>query len=352
MVSSDLSSVLFLAFCATPVDAFFFWNRHHEYIHPVLVPQVKRQESHISSNTTALPANYTGAAPSGYNATSTSSSFAFSLPANDEQNLTVQGMVVTATIPAYAVCNMPGANSATSCATVDSTVTTSSCSTTLTAGFDRYVISDCEQNITFSTQSSYSVATVTSGSAAASAFANRDIACPSPTTYVQNVVTYYVSHWRLIASGDPSSITAVVCKTDIAGEISCEDIQEVWVVHTEFVPVTTTTIVSIDRFFQYPAVVYYGAGQSMKVDSGHVNIRTSISYATSTAKYVTSTAQQIAAVTTSAQALQTSTTISTRTVFTTRTVTITLQYGLAAASTFHSSAEPCPREQILASLQF
>jgi hypothetical protein len=256
MVSSELISIILFTICAIPVHA-HFWNRHDQEIHPVLNLQIKREEdSRVLYNSTALPANYSGIASTRYNATSPSSSFTLSPPSATDggTNLAVQGMVVTATVPVYIVCNkLPAATSSSiSCSTILDTITTSSCSTTMTAGFDRYTISDCEQNITFSTQSSYSIVTVTPSSAATPALKNRD-ACPSPTysTYAQNIVTYYVCPWRSLASGDPSRITLVICKTDFAGEVACENIQEVWVVHTEYVPATIIRVVSVDRFFQY-----------------------------------------------------------------------------------------------------
>ena len=253
MVSSDLISIFLLSICAIPVDA-FFWNRHDQKTHPVANPQIKREDFETLHTSTALSASYCGAASNRYKATSPLSSFTFPPPSATYKgnNLAIQGMVVTATVPVYVVCNyLPGATPPASCSTVQETITTSFCSTTLTAGFDRYAISDCNQEITFSTQSSYSIVTVTSSHAASPpALKNPD---PSLTysTYVQNIVTYYVCPWRSLASGDPSGITLVICKTDFAGEVSCENIQEVWVVHTEYVPATVTRVVSVDRFFQY-----------------------------------------------------------------------------------------------------
>ena len=254
MVCSDICPILILALYTIPIDALFF-HRHREHIRQYPGPQSSKLQSGSLQTISDGPAQYSAIASSGYNASSSSSSFAFSPPSvvDGVADMTTLGLAITRTVPVFAICDAAAASPKGSCATIYDTIITSSCSTTLTAGFNRYVISDCDQNITFSTQSSYSVITATPNDAAASGLNQREVACPSPTqsVYVQNIVTYHVSPWRSLASGDPSSVTVVICKTDLAGEMSCEHVQEVWAVYTEFVQVTTATAISIDRFFQY-----------------------------------------------------------------------------------------------------
>ena len=206
---------------------------------PIIVPQVKRQASSAFCNSSIWSANYSA------NSTPLNSS------TNTDQLSDAQRIVVKATVPIYAVCNLPGASS--TCSTAHDIVTTSSCSTTITAAFKRFPIRDCEQNITFLTQSSYSVVTISSGVILTQGLNNRDdVACPPPTqsTYVQKIVTYHVCHWRALTSNDPSSITLIICKTDFAGRVSCKNIQEVWMVYTEYFPTITTNVIHIDQFFQ------------------------------------------------------------------------------------------------------
>jgi hypothetical protein len=170
-------------------------------------------------------------------------SYIFSVPTPRivKPTLISQGMVISSIIQLYEVCNTPGSNKR-SCSTVFETVVTTTCSTILTYAFTRATISDCSQNITFSTQSSFYLATSTISSTTTPANS-----CPSQsaTTYVQSIVSYYIAPWQSLAAHKPSNITVLVCEYDIAGISTCATIQEVWVVHTKYVPVITTSTLVI-----------------------------------------------------------------------------------------------------------
>jgi hypothetical protein len=162
--------------------------------------------------------------------------------------VTSQGMVVTSMVAAYEICNTPEVNTS-SCSTVFQNITTSQCSTILTAWFTSVTITDCDQNITFSTQSSCAVATATNDPAEISALPTGQSLSPTPTTYVQSIVSYYIAPWQSLAANTPTNITVLVCKFNQAGRETCQEIREVWTIHTEYVPVTSTSTLSLSTSF-------------------------------------------------------------------------------------------------------
>jgi hypothetical protein len=162
--------------------------------------------------------------------------------------LTSQGMVVTSMVAAYEVCNTPGSNSS-SCSTVFENITTSQCSMVFTAWFTSVTITDCDQNITFSTQSSCSLATATNGPAKTPALPTGQSPSPTNTTYLQSIVSYYIAPWQSLAANTPTNITVLVCKFDQDGQETCQDIREVWIIHTKYVPVTSTSTLSLSTSF-------------------------------------------------------------------------------------------------------
>ncbi|KAH7381770.1 hypothetical protein BKA64DRAFT_558305, partial [Cadophora sp. MPI-SDFR-AT-0126] len=147
---------------------------------------------------------------------------------------TSQGMIVTSIVPMYEVCDTPGKN-VTSCSTAFETVTTESCSTVLTYAFTKTTISDCNHNITFSSRTTYALATTTPS----------EVLPPTPVTYVQSIVSLYAAPWQSLAADTPGGITVLVCTTDFMGNESCVLIEEIWVVHTEYVPIIITSTLSI-----------------------------------------------------------------------------------------------------------
>ncbi len=156
---------------------------------------------------------------------------------------------------------MPG-KSTTSCSTAYETVTRESCSTVLTYAFSKTTISDCSHNITFSSQTTYALATttlpVTGGGPQA-----RDAASVMPVsttiTYVQSTVSYYAAPWQSLAADTPTGITVLSCVTDYSGVQTCVSIEEVWVVHTEYIPLTTTSTLCLSTSFSSVCVFpFYG----------------------------------------------------------------------------------------------
>jgi hypothetical protein len=173
---------------------------------------------------------------------SPSQSYTFSVPTPRviEPTLASQGMAVSSIIPLYEVWN-PRVLHKASCSIVFKTIVTTTCSTVLTYAFTQATISDCSQNITFSTQSSYSIVTATLTATNKPA----PNVSPSVTTYVQSIVSYYIAPWQSLAANTPSTITVQVCEYHFTSASSCTTLREVWAVYIEHVPVITTSTLII-----------------------------------------------------------------------------------------------------------
>ena len=257
-------------------------------------------------------------------------SYHFSLPAPSviEPTLTSQGMVVSSVIPLYEICNTPGLDT-TSCSTVFETIVTTACSTVLTYAFTQATVSDCSQNITFSTQSSYSLVTTTISPDVTPAPLNQPLAT---TTYIQSIVSYYIAPWQALAANTPSNVTVLVCEYDLSGSPICTTIQEVWVVSTVHIPVITTSTLIISTTLSSvrlaplpfavmltikPAMLLLGPTESITATAGLLYVSTEITY-TSISPNATTSISTI---------LPTSTSFETLTITSTlppKTITITL----------------------------
>ncbi|TVY43697.1 hypothetical protein LOCC1_G004785 [Lachnellula occidentalis] len=219
--------------------------------------------------------------------------FTYSVPSPSviTPTLTSQSMIVTSVVAAYEVCNTPAPNTTSTCSTVFRNITTSLCSTVLTAWFTSITVTDCNQNITFSTQSSYSLATATTISSTPPAFPAGQASSQGPTaaTFVQSVVSYFIAPWQSLAANTPNNITVLICKFDQDKNKICQEIQEVWVVHTESVPVTSTSMVSVSTSFTVPAVLLLGPSQSITAPKGAFELTTEIEYTSLSANGTTFT---------------------------------------------------------------
>ncbi|KAI9743482.1 MAG: hypothetical protein M1818_002795 [Claussenomyces sp. TS43310] len=197
----------------------------------------------------------------------------------------VQGLPIITTVPLYEICDPLLTN----CSTVFEAQTTTICSAVLTGFFARVTVSECDQNVTFSTKSGFQLATTLAPATATGALAARQD--QSTTMYVQSVVSYYVAPWQSIAANTPTGITVVVCTFSITGVETCSQINEVWAVHTAYVPVTMTSAVSIAAYFPSAVLLVLGGGQSLAVTPGTLELQTVVTMTTLSANETTSTIQ-------------------------------------------------------------
>lgn len=157
--------------------------------------------------------------------------------------VTSQGLVVTSVIPIYETCNLPGAKTA-SCSPSFQTFINTECSTVLTGYFTRHTVSECNELVTFSTQYDYSLATAEPVTSRVSAH-SKEYKCTSTKTSIHNITTYYAAPWQSIASNTPSDIRVKICGSFSDGTQNCTTISEVWVIHTEYVPIYHTEAISV-----------------------------------------------------------------------------------------------------------
>jgi hypothetical protein len=118
-----------------------------------------------------------------------------------------------------------------SCETVYAPIATTVCATTLTGLASKITITDCDQEVTFSTECGFTLETPTP-----IATSNASLITPAPT--VKKVFTYWLAPWQSLTAGEtPSEIDVKICTELDDGNLECDRHQEVW----EVVMVTTTT---------------------------------------------------------------------------------------------------------------
>ncbi|ESZ91739.1 hypothetical protein SBOR_7890 [Sclerotinia borealis F-4128] len=206
-----------------------------------------------------------------------------------QPTVTSQGMTVTSVIPIYETCNLPGART-TTCSPSFQTIITTICSTVLIGYFTRHTVSECNEIVTFSTQYGYSLATTRPPASTVSALHRRKETTSITTNYyVHNTTTYYAAPWQSIAAGDPSDIQVNICGLSSAGVQVCTTINEVWVVHTEYIPVYYTEAISISTLVSSTGVLAFGPAIYVTMTPGTFMLSTQIVSTTLSARNVTST---------------------------------------------------------------
>ncbi|TVY81416.1 hypothetical protein LSUE1_G002399 [Lachnellula suecica] len=285
MIYSSLLSFTIWALCALPSEASWFRRSAGHAV------RVFRSPGDTNHKTQGLNSNKKLS-------TRVSSYYTYSLPGPHASPTSQNNTLFTTRVAAYEVCNPPGLNSSSndsSCSTAFQNITTTSCSTVLTAWFSSVTVTDCDQNITFSTQSSYSLATETSSAVALPSVPVGQVSQQTSTTYVQSVVSYYIAPWQSLAANTPNNVTVLICKYDQNGQKSCQEIKEVWIVHTEYVPVTSTSTLSISTSFtklcsfSRAAILLLGPSQNITVPTGSYQLSTEIEYTSMTPNATTLT---------------------------------------------------------------
>jgi hypothetical protein len=147
--------------------------------------------------------------------------------------------------PPMAISALPGASDASttdyttiidgtgSCSTQYTPVTTTVCATTLTGLASRVTITDCDQEVTFSTECSFMLETPTPTTESSS------LITPAPT--VKQVFTYWLAPWQSLTGGEtPSDVDVKICTALGDGKFECTRHQEVWEVVLVTKTLTTT----------------------------------------------------------------------------------------------------------------
>ncbi|MCJ1362011.1 hypothetical protein MMC16_001113 [Acarospora aff. strigata] len=120
-----------------------------------------------------------------------------------------------------------------SCTTFYSATTTAICSTILTGGGQLLTVTDCTQDVTFSTDHGYNLSTTTM--LAPESVIRKGTIASYPTmesTYLVPTTTYYQAPWQDVADGIPTHVQAKICSGVDAGNQDCTSVMESWSVTT------------------------------------------------------------------------------------------------------------------------
>lgn len=117
-----------------------------------------------------------------------------------------------------------------SCETVYAPITTTVCATTLTGLASKVTVSECDQEVTFSSECGFELETPTP------TISNSSLITPAPS--VKRMTTFWLAPWQSLTLGEtPSDVDIKVCTVLEDETLECRRYQEVW----EVVVVTQTT---------------------------------------------------------------------------------------------------------------
>ncbi|KAK4992997.1 hypothetical protein LTR50_000703 [Elasticomyces elasticus] len=180
--------------------------------------------------------------------------------------ITQQSQIVTSFVPQFTLCalppmaevdlsvkpttppyqnysiSIPPGNG--TCTTIYSPTATMVCATVLSGIATRYTVSQCAQEITFSSQYGYAIVTPTPSSNK-SATATTDLNLTTPPPSIQTLTTYYLAPWQeLTTAGPPSEVDLKVCATYKNGSTECVREYQIW--KTSMVTITSSTVTLVD----------------------------------------------------------------------------------------------------------
>jgi hypothetical protein len=145
-----------------------------------------------------------------------------------------------------------------SCDVEYSTTIKTICATTLTGLASKVTVSECDQEVTFSSEYGYSLETPTPTPATIIASA---LITPAPT--VRTLMTYWLAPWQSLTAGDaPSDVDVKVCTVLDDDDMKCQRYQEVWEVVVVTSTVTTSFPVTFSRTVSGPGALIFDSSTS------------------------------------------------------------------------------------------
>lgn len=139
-----------------------------------------------------------------------------------------------------------------------STTTKTICATTLTGLASKVTVSECDQEITFSSECGYSLETPTPTPATTSL---SPLITPAPT--VRRLMTYWLAPWQSLTAGDaPSDVDVKVCTVLDDSNMKCQRYQEVWEVVVITSTVSTSYPVTFSRTVSGPGALIFDSSTS------------------------------------------------------------------------------------------
>lgn len=135
------------------------------------------------------------------------------------------------------------------CTIIYSPTVTMVCATVLEGIATKYTVSECDQEITFSSDYGYVLVTPTptlsSTILAPRQVFNASSAMITPAPTIETLTTYYIAPWaELTTAGPPADVEKKICATYDNGTTECVHEFEVW--QTSMATVTTTSVTSIN----------------------------------------------------------------------------------------------------------
>jgi hypothetical protein len=163
-----------------------------------------------------------------------------------------------------------------SCSTIYSAAPTTVCATTITGLASRVTVTECEQEVSFSSENGYTMVTPTPSTVWASVSdSNGASGSASPVTItaaptLQRLVTYWLAPWQALTSGGvPSSVDVKICTLDAPtqGRRTCQRYREVWEVVVVTSTLTTSRSVELLTTLKGPGTLVVQTTQSYVTDT-------------------------------------------------------------------------------------
>ncbi|KAF2735551.1 hypothetical protein EJ04DRAFT_491405 [Polyplosphaeria fusca] len=144
-----------------------------------------------------------------------------------------------------------------SCETAYVATKTTVCATTLTGLGSKVLITDCQQEVTFSSECGFTLETPTP------TVSNWSLITPAPT--VKSMMTYWIAPWESLTAGEtPSDVDIKICTLMDNEEMGCISYQEVWEVVVVTSTITTQRQVDLTTTISGPGTLI--------VETMHANI--------------------------------------------------------------------------------
>lgn len=209
-------------------------------------------------------------------------SIVFPSPDADAIEVTAQSQVLTSFVPEMTWCVPPGLHvvpvsgppysnatttsyttfisGTTSCETVYAPVMTTVCATTLTGLASKVTITDCTQEVTFSTECGFALETPSPVTR------NASLITPAPT--VKKTFTYWLAPWQSLTGGEtPSDVDVKICTVLDSGDQECSRHQEVWEVIMVTKTMTTTRPIGFTATLSGPGTLMVETLQAVFTDT-------------------------------------------------------------------------------------
>ena len=216
-------------------------------------------------------------------------------PGADVVAITKQSQVVTSYVPQFTLCALPplaevlvtpipttttapyknfttsAPSGVGSCTTIYSSTVSTVCATVLTGLADRYTVSKCDQDITFSSNYGFALATAAptiiypNGTISSNATTNGTLYAMNATTAalastitppptIQTLTTYFIAPWQqLTSAGPPRDVDLKICATYENGTRECLLEFFEWVTTTTSQVVTTQTVINLTTTIAGPS---------------------------------------------------------------------------------------------------